>query len=272
MLHDFQYLAPASMEELLRLLAEHGDNARVMAGGTDLLVNIRAGLSKPAYVIDLKGVAELRRLSVDKKEGVSIGACVTVNELVDNADVAAHYQVLKRAGEELATYQLRNRATVVGNIVTASPCGDMTSPLLCLDAAVNIRSQRGSRSVPLSQFITGVKQTVLAPDELVESISCPAETSDARGAYYKLKRIVGHDLGLVAVAATRRNGSMRVAISSAAPTPILLPELAADRPVEEIQQLAAAEIKPIDDVRCSKEYRAFMVGEYVERAVKEVTQ
>lgn len=270
MLHEFSYVAPTSMEELLTFLSEYGAESRVFSGGTDLLVNIRSGLSKPRYVVDLKGVSELRQLRYDKSAGLHIGACVTVNELIEDADVSAHYQVIARAGEELATYQLRNRATVVGNIVTASPCGDMASPLLCLGATVHIRSKEKSREVPLAEFITGVKQTDLAPEEVVEAITCPADAAGSQGVYHKLTRIRGHDLGLVSVALTRNNGSMHVAISAAAPTPILLPQISSSASTEEVQKMARNAIKPIDDVRCSKDYRAFMVEEYIERAMNEV--
>lgn len=270
MLHPFSYVRPRSREEALAFLADHGPESAVLSGGTDLLVNIRAGLSKPRYVVDLKGIDELRELSFNPKTGLSIGACTTVNELVAHSAVKRRYPILAAAGHELATWQLRNRATVVGNVVTASPCGDMTSPLLCLGAIVDLASSRGERSVPLGEFIVGVKKTQIAPDEIVTAIRVPLDQIDAKGGYLKLKRIKGHDLGVVAVALTKRAGKVRAAISSAAPTPILLPDFPVRTPVAKIQQAAQSAISPIDDVRCTREYRRFMVDVYLRRLMEEV--
>ncbi len=272
MLHEFAYFAPSSLDELLSFLAEHGEDSKVFSGGTDLFVAIRAGLFKPAHVVDLKKVPELRELSFNESEGLSIGACVTVNELLDHPTVQSRYPILHTAGDELATFQLRNRATVVGNLVTASPCGDMGSPMLCLNARVDLRSPRGTRSMPLQEFITGVKKTQIAADEIVTRVLVPTDQIDAQGGYKKLKRIKGHDLGVVSVALVKANGAARIAISSAAPTPVLLPDFPLDTPVADIQAKAQESISPIDDVRCTKEYRAFMVDVYIRRLMEEVVR
>lgn len=270
MLHEFAYHAPGSLDELLYFLNETGGESTVFSGGTDLFVSIRAGLARPAHVVDLKGVRELHELSFDDADGLSIGACVTVNELTDDPTVRNRYPILAIAGHELATYQLRNRATVVGNIVTASPCGDMSSPLLCLGAKVELRSSAGLRTLPLREFITGVKKTRIEPDEIVSRIVVPVEAIDAPGGYRKLKRIKGHDLGVVSVALIKHGGKVRIAISSAAPTPLLLPDFPLATPVAQIQEAAQAAISPIDDVRCTKEYRAFMVNVFIERLMGDV--
>lgn len=270
MTHEFRYHAPGSLAEALELLDRYREDAAVLSGGTDLLVNIRAGLSKPSEVVDLKRIPELKTLTYDGEAGLTIGACVTVNELLAYEPVTESFPVLQAAGEELATHQLRHRATPVGNIVTASPCGDMSSPLLCLDAEVVIVSSSNTRRVSLGEFITGVKSTVLASNELVREIVVPPTYAGATGGYKKLKRIKGHDLGVVAVALVKHNGSFRVAIGSAAPTPLLLPEFAVGTPTAEVQEAAGGAISPIDDVRCTKEYRAFMVGVYIERLMNEV--
>ena len=268
--HEFEYVAPTSKAELLDFLAEKREKAAVFSGGTDLFVNVRAGLSKPEFVVNLKTVKELHELTYAPKDGLSIGTCVTVNQLVDSPDVQKHYPLLHIAGNELATYQLRNRATVVGNIVTASPCGDMSSPLLVLGAKVVLTSKKGSRELPLKEFITGVKKTAIERDEIVEKIVVPGDTEGMAGGYKKLKRIKGHDLGLIAVALAKKNGSFRLAISSAAPTPVLLPDFDAKASYDEVKDAAMKAISPIDDVRCTADYRAFMVGEYIKRLMKEV--
>ena len=270
MLHDFSYRAPAQKAELHGFLSKHGDSAAVFAGGTDLFVNIRGGVGTPEYVVDLKGVAELSELRFDPAEGLSIGACVNVTQLLADPVVQQKYELLVRAGSELATHQLRNRATVVGNVVTASPCGDMTSPLLCYAAEVEISSAAGSRRLPLREFITGVKQTLIRPDEIVERIVVPATYAGGRGNYLKLKRIKGHDLGVVAVAMLIHQNTVRFAISSAAPTPVLLPDFPLGVAAGTVKEAARAAISPIDDVRCTREYREFMVEEFIDRLLAEV--
>lgn len=265
MLHDFLYHDPGSMSEALSFLKDHGVDSAVFSGGTDLFVTIRAGITLPQHVVDLKGIDELHALSWSDTEGLSIGACVTVNELVDSAVVREKYPVLYAAGSELATFQLRNRATVVGNIVTASPCGDMSSPLLVHGGQVVLSSAAGERKMPLGEFITGVKRTLIRPDEVVSRIIVPSDWAGAPGGYEKLKRIKGHDLGVVAVAMIKSTAGIRVAISSAAPTPVLLPDFPATATTADIQNTAHEMISPIDDVRATAEYRSFMVDVYIRR-------
>jgi carbon-monoxide dehydrogenase medium subunit len=235
------------------------------------MINIRAGVQKPTYVVDLKRIPELQDLSFDPKKGLSIGATVNVNQLVALEAAQEEYNVLVIAGHELATYQLRNRATIIGNVVTASPCGDMTSPLLCLDASVELVSADGTRTLPLKEFITGVKKTQIKPQEIVSRITVPATFAGATGGYEKLKRIKGHDLGVVAVAMIKAGDVIRAAISSAAPTPVLLPDFPVSASLEDIQKTAQDMISPIDDVRCTAEYRSFMVNVYVRRLHDKLT-
>lgn len=265
MLHDFSYHRPDSLSEALEFLAEHGPETAVFSGGTDLFVVIRAGLMKPAHVLDLKGIDDLHRLEWSEGDGLSIGACVTVNELVEHPDVSEHFPILRIAGSELATFQLRNRATVIGNIVTASPCGDMSSPLYILGGEVVLQSAGGERRLPMGEFITGVKKTMIRPDEIVTSIVVPPTFADASGGYEKLKRIKGHDLGVVSVAMIKHSKAIRCAISSAAPTPVLLPDFPPQAEAATIKEKAQEMISPIDDVRATAEYRAFMVNEFIDR-------
>ena len=271
MLHDFAYHDPGSMSEVLSFLAEHGSTSAVFSGGTDLFVTIRSGLHAPEHVVDLKGIPDLRTLSWNDDEGLSIGACVTVNDLVDSPVVREHFPILHSAGSELATFQLRNRATVVGNIVTASPCGDMSSPLMVLGGEVVLAGGDGERRLPLGEFITGVKRTIIKPEEIVARIVVPPTWAGALGGYEKLKRIKGHDLGVVSVAMIRHSSALRVAISSAAPTPILLPDFAVDASVATVQKKAQEMISPIDDVRATAEYRSFMVDVFIRRLMTQLS-
>ena len=269
---QFKYRAPLARAELLDLIAQH-EAVRILAGGTDLLVDVRNGFARPEVVVDIKRVDGLRDIKMRPSDAaLVIGAAATINDVLRSEAIREGYPLLAACAEDLASYQIRNRATVVGNIVNASPCSDMAPGLLCLQANVVVSSQRGERVVPLHQFFTGVKKTVLEHDEVLERIVVPAQNAGARGGYRKLKRIKGHDLGIVGVALFELDGCLRVGISSAAPTPVLVDGLSTDMPADEIVAAARAAISPISDVRCSAEYRAFMVETYVRRLLNELVE
>ena len=265
----FKYRAPVSRADLLGLLAEH-EAVRVMAGGTDLLVDIRNGFGHPEMVVNLKNVDGYTDISWSDSEGLAIGAAVTINDVLRSERIRELYPLLIACAHDLASYQIRNRATVVGNVVNASPCSDMAPALLCLGARAVIASRRGDRVVPFSEFFRGVKRTVLAADEVLERIVVPVETSGARGGYRKLKRIKGHDLGIVGVALMKKDGLLRLGISSCAPTPVLVDGLSESDPVETVVAAARDAVHPISDLRCSAEYRAHMVEVFVRQLMQEV--
>ncbi len=269
MLHDFNYLAPENREDLFKILSEHKDSADILAGGTDLLSNIRLDIMAPKTIIDIKKIPEFHQLHFKADEGLEIGAAVTVNEVLEHPDVKTHFPILVSAAKNLASHQLRNRATVVGNIVNASPCADMSPPLLCLDASVHLSSLKKTRVVRLKDFFTGVKTNVRQSDEIVEKISVPLTYSNLSGGYYKLKRIRGHDLGVVGVALLRAKDELRFGISSAAPTPVFVGNVDPALPEEEIVNKIKSSVSPITDVRGTKEYREFMLGVYVQRLLGE---
>ncbi|HTX73833.1 MAG TPA: FAD binding domain-containing protein [Rectinemataceae bacterium] len=270
MLLKFKYAAPATRTELLALLSERKGRARLLAGGTDLLVNIRNGVMKPEMVINVKKVQGYSGITWSATEGLTLRPATTINDLLRDREVHERYPLLTECAHDLASYQIRNRATVIGNVVNASPCSDMAPGLLCLGARAVIASSRGEREVPFSEFFKGVKKTVLAEDEILERIVIPAASVGARGLYRKLKRINGHDLGIVGVALMRKDGAMKLGISSSAPTPVLVEGLKDGDSVEKVVAAARAAISPISDVRCSKEYREYMVEVYVRRLYAEV--
>lgn len=268
--YAFSYRAAASFEEALEALRDGGPDTRVLAGGTDLLVNVRAGLLQPTTIIDLKRIPHIQTCSDDPADGLSIGAAVTINALMAAEPVRTQYPILWACARQLASHQVRNRATVVGNIVNASPCADMAPALISLDAELEIRALNGTRLEPCADFFTGPKQTRLQPGEMVSRIRIPAAWRGHQGGYHKLKRIQGHDLGIVGVACVKQGEHVRLAISSAAPTPVRVQELRATDTVDDAIAAAQAAIKPIDDVRCSREYRLFMVSVYIRRLWQQV--
>jgi CO/xanthine dehydrogenase FAD-binding subunit len=268
MLYPFAYAAPATKAELLRALDGERGQARLLAGGTDLLVELRQGHSVPKRVLDLKRAAGLARISFDTREGLRIGPTVTCAELLASAIVREHFPVLASAAAHLGSPQLRNRATVAGNLCTASPCADMGTALLAHGVTVEIESHRGTRALPLAELFVGVKKTALQPDELLAAIIVPAEQADARGGMEKLKRVKGHDLALCSAALVWKDDRLRVAIGACAPTPVVTPALPAKSSVEDVVAAVRAVIRPIDDLRASADYRRFMVETFVDRLVR----
>lgn len=271
MLHPFSYVAPRDKAELLRLLEREGSEIRLLAGGTDLLVELRLAKTPPNCLVDTKKLAELAGIHWNDAEGLSIGARVSCRELLASELVRDRFPLLIDAAGRLGSPQLRNRATVVGNLCTASPCADMGTALLALGAHVELESHRGVRRLPLREFFVGVKKTAIAPDELVTRAIVAPHVAFAKGGMEKLKRIQGHDLALASVAVARTATELRIAIGACAPTPVALPVLAADASVESVAKAAQEAISPIDDVRASADYRRFMVGVYVKRLLGRLT-
>ncbi|AEJ18770.1 FAD binding domain-containing protein [Gracilinema caldarium] len=270
MLHQFTYAAPRSTSEPLSILDDQAEKAKILAGGTDLLVNIHNRVMKPQLVVDIKKVAGYEGISYSPTEGLIFRPTVTINDILRDPSVRDHYPLLQDCGHDLASYQVRNRAPIMGNVVNASPCSDMAPALLCLGAQARIASSKGTREVPFKEFFTGVKKTVLSPTEVLEAIVIPAASAGGRGAYRKLKRINGHDLGIIGVAVYIKGDVLRIAVSSAAPTPVVTLDLPASIPIEDAVVAARNIINPISDVRCSKEYREFMVEVFVKRLLQEI--
>jgi CO/xanthine dehydrogenase FAD-binding subunit len=266
----FTYLAPRTRAELLAVLAEQGRSARIMAGGTDVMIDLRVGFARPKMVVDLKRVDGFADMSWSADDGLIIRPATTLSAVLADTRIRQTYPLLIACAKDLASHQLRNRATVIGNVVNASPCADMSPALLCLGASAVLSSASGQRVVPFTEFFTGVKRTVLHPDEILEEIHVPTDTAASRGAYCKLKRIKGHDLGIVGVAAMHKDGLLRLGISSCAPTPLLVDGLSAKDSADSVVAAAMGAISPISDLRCSKDYREHMVGVFTRRVFQEV--
>jgi CO/xanthine dehydrogenase FAD-binding subunit len=280
MLPKFRYHRAGTMDEALRLIRDNSPDVRVLAGGTDLLISMKQGTCAPKHVVDLKVIPELRRLETGADGGVTVGACVTVNELLEFAGLPAGAAALRDAASVLATYQLRNRATVGGNICNASPACDLGPPLLVLGAEVHVVSASGERRVPLAEFFTSVKQTCLAPEEVITWLSIPP-LGDTVSAFVKRQRIRGHDLATVNVAAAAGGGRpLRLGLGAVATRPLLVetpgapgsglraPGAAAGKELRGAATAAAlAAIAPIDDVRAGAEYRRHMISLMVGKAI-----
>lgn len=260
MLGAFDYVRTRSVDAACRRLAET-DDASILAGGTDLLVGIRNGVHSPKLLVDIKGIDELAMLQADGPEFV-IGASVPLNVLAEHRSIGASLPALVDAAVSIGTYQLRNRATLAGNVCNASPAADSAPVLLILDARLSVAGSNQRRTVPISELFTGVKQTCLAPDEIVTDIRIPTPEDGTRTAFLKQQRIRGHDLAVINVAGayTRKAKRLRIAIGSCAPTPVLLDPIdASDTSLESIVDhavtLTEAATSPIGDVRAPAAYR-----------------
>lgn len=277
----FDYHNPQSLQETLLLLDEHKTNASVLAGGTDIIVNLRARQDTPGHLIDIKAVKELRNLSFGGTDGLCVGAAVSLNQLVHYDAALKVYPVLVQAAGTIGDYEIRNRGTLVGNICNASPAADSAPALLVLEATVNIASKTDTRKVPIQDFFKGVKKTTLAPNEIVTSVNVPVPPDRSRGGYLKARRTVGEDLALVGVAAlvtscSKSENSVRLAYASVAPTPVRAYEaekiFARKEPIDQLLDEAIPTlmktVSPISDVRAGKEYRANLVKVMTKRLVR----
>lgn len=274
MLGEFDYVRARSVGEACRLLEEEED-AEVLAGGTDLLVAIRNRTRTPRLLVDIKGIEELGGLDANDSE-VVIGAVVPLNVVAEHRRIRDALPSLAEAAVSIGTYQIRNRATLAGNLCNASPAADSAPALLTAGARVSIAGPRGARTIPVSELFTGVKRTCLLAGELVTDIRVPASHGERRTAFAKQQRIRGHDLAIVNAAGTYEpaTGYLRIAIGSCAPTPILLESIDVKRRcaslVDHVTQLAVAAVSPIDDVRASAEYRRAVLPAMLRRLIEQL--
>ena len=275
----FDYFEPATLNEAVLLLGQH-KTANLLAGGTDLLVEIKEKIRAPDVVINIKKIPGLDQLRYDEQNGLHIGASVTAREVETSAVVQEKYAGLHTAVQELGSIQVRNRATVVGNICRASPSADTLPPLIADGATVSIFGKDGTRTLLLENFFTGPGQTVLSNDEVVTAVTVPPPQPNTCKVYIKHGRRQAMELATVGVAVNliRANDvclKVRIALGAVAPTPIRARRAEAileGQPISQelIAQAAEAaqqEARPISDVRASESYRSQMVKVLTRRAL-----
>jgi carbon-monoxide dehydrogenase medium subunit len=263
---------PTSVEQCLRTLAERGPDARVVAGGTDLLPQLKNAVLRTRCVVDLSGIGELRQLVRADGAGLRIGAAVTARTLECDPGVRTAYPAIAESGALVGSVQIRNLATVGGNLCNAAPSADMAPPLVALDAEAVIAGPAGTRRVPFASFFLGVRRTVLAPDELLVEIVVPPPGPRSGGSYRRHTPRRELDIAVVGVASqlTLSNGvcaKARVALAAVAPTPVRA--TAAEQALEgravtpeQIERAAAFAVdaaRPISDQRGSADFRRHLV-------------
>ena len=275
------YYSVASIAEALERLAKHGEHARIIAGGTDILIEMDRGQRPDVdMLIDITRVPGLDQITLHGDE-IRLGPLVTHNHVVGSELIVRRGLPLAQACWEVGAPQIRNRATVAGNLITASPANDSITPLLALNAEVTLTSLNGERTVSLVDFYTGLRRTVMRPDELLTSISFPALAHNERGIFIKLglRRAQAISVINVAVVLAFDNDTVTqaaITLGSVAPTIIhatvaehsLVGNTLSDSVITEAARLAAAAPEPIDDVRSSALYRTEMVRVLVKRALQ----
>lgn len=278
------YFNTTGIDDVLKILSERGEHARIIAGGTDLLLELERGVRKNIdTLIDITRIPNLDRIVIDEDNIIHLGPLVTHNHCVASEIIRERAYPLARAAWEVGAPQIRNRGTIAGNLITASPANDTITPLMALHASVTLQSTKGSRTIPLKDFYTGVRKTVMQPDEMLVDVSFPAMTSTQRGTFIKLALRRAQAISIVDIAIilgfesdTVRSAS--ITLGSVAPTIIHAAEaedflagkqLTGDV-IEEAARLTMDASKPIDDIRGSAAYRREMVRVCTLRGLKSI--
>ena len=273
---EFEYFKPKDLDGALRILSLNKETAKVLAGGTDLIVHLKENLARPEVVVDIKGIEGLA--GIEFKKGIlSIGSLVTFADIIESPLVKKVCPLLLEASLTVASTGVRNRATIAGNICSAVPSADSAPVLAVYDAEVLVKSARAARRVSIHNWFAGPKKTALASDEIVTGIELAIPDKKNAGCYLKLSRYEGEDLaqGGIAVLAFTDN-TYRLATCALNPTPSRCPKTEAliygkklSGPLlEKAGALILSEINPITDIRSTKEYRLHMAGIMLGRALE----
>ncbi len=270
---SYDYVKATDLKQVFDLLT--GDEkAYLLAGGTDLLVGIRGGKFSAHTLVDIKDLEELNILAEDD-DGIIIGANITLNAVVSFRPILDKVPILAEGAHSIGSYQIRNRATLVGNICNASPAADTAPPLYCLGAKVNLVGANGRRSIPIEDFFTGPGSSALEAGELVHSVLVPRPYPEEKGVYLKASRTGSVDLATVGVAVQRWGNRVKIAVGAVAPTPVRAKsvEKAVNEKGQQDWAAAAAlvhdDISPITDLRGSREYRYHMTEVLIRRGLEQ---
>jgi CO/xanthine dehydrogenase FAD-binding subunit len=283
-MRPFAYQAPTSIGEAVALLAREGERARPLAGGTDLLVQLRLGLCELDLVVDVKRIPELNRISSDPNGGLIVGAAVSCAQLCENADVQEAYPGLIDAVSIIGGTAIQGRATIGGNLCNAAPSGDTIPAMIVLGAACTVTGPHGTRTVPVEAFCIAPGKTVLGRGEMLVSIHFPAPRPNSGARYLRFIPRREMDIAVAGVGAwvalsddeQARIAGARIALAAVAPTPLfvkaagasLVGELPTEEAFAEAAKLAQGAARPITDVRGTEAQRRHLVGVLVKRALR----
>jgi CO/xanthine dehydrogenase FAD-binding subunit len=283
----FDYIAAHSIHEATALLAQHGSSARILAGGTDLIVQIRENRRKVGFVVDIKSIPEVNELSYNPDDGLSIGAAVPCFRIWNDPAVKQLYPGLIDAVSLIGGVQIQGRASVGGNLVNASPAADSIPALIVHEAICEVAGSNGVRHIPVEQFCIAPGQTVLQSDEFLVKLIIRTPVKDFGAHYLRFIPRNEMDIAVVGVGASvvlspdhTRFQSARVALGAVAPTPLLVTEAGAyltgreisDEVIEQAAQIAAQAARPITDMRGTEAQRKHLAGVLTRRALQKAIQ
>jgi len=277
----FEMYQPATLQEASRLLKENGTGGRFLAGGTDLVIAMKEKGLLPKYIVDLKRVPGLSGIRENSDGSITLGALTTMYAIETSPLIKKKYPFLAQSAAEVGSIQIRNRATIGGNMCNATPSADTAPALIALNATAKIASGSAERTIPLEDFFKGPGQTVMNPEEILTEIAIPKTSSELVGEYIKFSPREMMDLAYVGVAVAyslakdKKCTGVRVVLGAVAPIPLrakrteaaLEGQILSEAGAEKAGQIAAEEAKPISDVRSSADYRRAMVGAMTKRAI-----
>jgi CO/xanthine dehydrogenase FAD-binding subunit len=278
-LQEFEYFKPPTVREAVKLLTKH-KKAVVLAGGTDLINNLKEDLDHPAAVIDVKGIGELHGIAF-KDNVLTLGAATTFTELIESKIIQQKFPLIAEVAKTVGSIGVRNRATTVGNICSCVPCADSGPLLLAYEAVIVVRNAKRKRKIPAARWFLSNRKSNLKAGELVTAIKIPRPAARHAGCFVKLGRYSGEDLAQasVLILALPRH-EYRVTFGSVSPVPLrasLIEKLLNgyepdDKLIAEAQELIPKIVSPISDIRASKEYRLHMCQVMFERGLRAAAQ
>jgi CO/xanthine dehydrogenase FAD-binding subunit len=279
-MENFEYFEPKTLKEAVRLLVKYKKGAKLLAGGTDLMIGMKDGFVKPKCLINLKKIKGLDKISYSKKEGLSIGSLVTWTNILSSKPVHQYYPILREAASLIGCPQIRNMGTIGGNICHASPSADSAPALMVYGAECVVAGPGKGRAIPLEKIFAGVQKISLKEGEILTGLRLPTPETGAKGCYLKFSPRRSMDLPIVGVGVlVRASGGIfqdvKIALGAVAPTPIrarraesiLCGKPLNDESIRKAAGEAMMESKPITDVRASRDYRLGLVDELTYRAI-----
>ena len=281
-MHELNYEAPTSLDQAINALASAGDNGRMLAGGTDLIIQMRAGVKRPTQVIDAKKIPELQTLSFDTQNGLQLGAALACCKVIEDGAIQDKYPGLVEAAGLIGSDQVLARASVGGNLCNGSPAADTTPALIALGALCHVVGPNGSRDVPVEEFVTGPGQTVLQANELLVEFRIPAPQGNTADCYQRFIPRNEMDIAVVGVGScVTLDGvtctAARIGLGAVAATPLYAQDAAQslvgktldDTAIENAAALAQEMASPISDMRGTAEHRTHLVGVLTRRTLRE---
>lgn len=279
-MHAITYDAPGTLDQAVSILKTHGENARPFCGGTDILIQLRAGVRRTAHLVDVKKIPELCALSYDGKKGLRLGAAVPCIEIYENEQMRRHYPGLSEAAHLIGSIQIQNRASIGGNLCNGSPAADTTPALIALGARARIVGPKGEREVPVDTFVVSPGRTVLQPGELLVELLIAPPPIHSSDAYLRFIPRNEMDIAVVGVGvALTLDGdkvkAARIGLGAVAATPLLASKAADaligkkldDASLEAAGREASEATRPIDDMRGTAEYRRHITAVLTRRAI-----